>query len=233
MEKPARSKGKIFSFIPGATSVSFHNPPISPGPEKRPENWNKFKANPGKGFSGPIISIIPAEARRKSRSGSFDVTEPTSPKVSCMGQIKHKHKKLKNKKKNTVKSKSLPSPRDFYKLESSPGEAKKKPSSAIRRIFGIRRSDHSDVPDREEEAVQVQGKATSLGQMKRFTSGRNSLANFDWTAHMPAASDDRNYHSDEERGGGGESDEDGVIIPHSAPIMVVGGGVAFGGKERS
>ncbi|XP_043708786.1 uncharacterized protein At1g76070-like [Telopea speciosissima] len=217
MEKPARSKGKIFSFIAGAT-------PISPGPEKRSENWSKFKANhPCKGFSGPIISIIPAEARRKSRSGSFDAAEPTSPKVSCMGQIKHKHKKLKNKnqKKLIVRSKTLSSPPDFH--ESSTGEVKKKkPFSGIRRIFRNRKSDNSDAvfDDSDREVtVQVQGREQpSLGQMKRFTSGRDSLANFDWTAQVPAASNDRKYHSDEERDGGESDDEDGIIIYHSAPI---------------
>lgn len=36
----------------------------------------------------PFVSILPPEARRKKKNGSFDAREPTSPKVSCMGHVK-------------------------------------------------------------------------------------------------------------------------------------------------
>ncbi|KAJ4967008.1 hypothetical protein NE237_018857 [Protea cynaroides] len=227
MEKPSRSKGNLLTHTgagarAGAASLTFHNPPISPNRDMRPENFSRFKANTSnKGFS-----LIPAEARRKSRNGSFDATEPTSPKVSCMGQIKHKHKKLKNKNQKKLKStrdscklesspreekkkpssailinsSTLSTRRDFCKLESSTKEEKKKPSSTILRIFRNKKSDNSDVvfddPDKEA-SVQIQDRAPSLGQMKRFASGHDYLANFDWTAQTPVASDDQNYHSDE------------------------------------
>ncbi|GMN35873.1 hypothetical protein TIFTF001_005585 [Ficus carica] len=78
---------KILKFLPRAVSaVHFHHQslPFSPNREKR--------------FSGPIIPMIPHEARRRpKKSGGREEAEeeePTSPKVSCIGQIKHKHKKI-------------------------------------------------------------------------------------------------------------------------------------------
>ncbi|KAJ4963322.1 hypothetical protein NE237_023261 [Protea cynaroides] len=242
MEKQVRSRGKnIFPFLPGA--ITFRKPQISPGHDKKPENRSKYRTNAGKSFSGPITSIIPVEARRKSRNGSFDGAEPTSPKVSCMGQIIQKHKKLKDKHKNLkkqshkmviFKSKPALSPRDSNEHESSPRDAKKKLLPGILRFLQNKKSDSDAVIDDSDKNRGVQDKAPSLGQMKQLASGRISLSNFDWTAHVP--SDDRNYHSDEEGGGGGgggggrsdgEDDEDDIIIPHSAPIMFVGGGVAL------
>lgn len=204
MERPARSKSKIFSFLPRATSVTFHNlpfSPVSPVRDKRPE----LKTITSKGFSGSIISIIPAEARRKSRSGSFDSKEPTSPKVSCIGQIKHKKK--------ISKSKGV-SPVQDSKPVSSPREAKK-PASAIQKLFhGVSTGRKSDVSDNRSP---LKDRAPSLSQMKRFASGRDTLANFDWTAHVTVEPDHRNYDSHKQRE---ESEQEAVIIPDSAPIMV-------------
>ncbi|GFS36010.1 hypothetical protein Acr_00g0043370 [Actinidia rufa] len=56
----------------------------------------------------------------------------------------------------------------------------------------------------------------SLSQIKRFTSGRDSLAGFDWMAQIaPAEGDQGNYYSDEDSDG-----EEEVIVPFSAPILV-------------
>ncbi|KAJ4971935.1 hypothetical protein NE237_005034 [Protea cynaroides] len=130
MEKQVRSKKNIFPFLPGA--ITFRKPHINPGHIRA-----LFRINAGKSFFGPITSIIPVEARRKSRNGSFDGAEPTSPKVSCMGQIIQKHKKLKDKHKNLknqshkmviFKSKPALSPRDSNEHESSPGDAKQRRS---------------------------------------------------------------------------------------------------------
>uniref|UniRef100_A0A5B7BNF0 Uncharacterized protein n=1 Tax=Davidia involucrata TaxID=16924 RepID=A0A5B7BNF0_DAVIN len=89
-----------------------------------------MKTHVGRGFFDPIISIIPAEARRKPKNSSFEAQEPTSPKVSCMGQIKRKMK-IKKTKQIVVLL-----PKDF-KPVSSPSEAKKKPSilNSIRNMF--------------------------------------------------------------------------------------------------
>ncbi|KAF8406666.1 hypothetical protein HHK36_008756 [Tetracentron sinense] len=198
----------ILRFLPrAASSVTFQNPPFTPGREKRTENSNKLKANAGKWFSGPII---PAGAPRKSKNGSFDSQEPTSPKVSCMGQIKHKKKIHKSKR---------VSPPQESKPASSPRKVKKQ-SSALRSIFGGAK------PGRKSDASAAKpplpDRAPSLSQMKRFASGRDAFTNFEWTAQGVKVRPD--YYSDEERGDQSD-EEDEVLIPFSAP-MVVGGRLA-------
>ncbi|KAK1262288.1 hypothetical protein QJS04_geneDACA001282 [Acorus gramineus] len=190
MEKPTKGRGNLLKFLPKATSFSFPNaPPFSPGREKRHN----------RGFSGPIISIIPAEARRNP--------EPTSPKVSCIGQIKHKKKLSKSKSKSKSKSRLPPS--------AAPADAaadKPKPASAIKRMFRGRSSKKPPVPPPAAVAA-----APPLGNMRRFASGRDTLAGFDWKA------------SDEEE----EEEEEDFRVPHSAPIVMgSGGGGAFEAKKE-
>ncbi|KAK3038890.1 hypothetical protein RJ639_028612 [Escallonia herrerae] len=240
MEKPAKTtKSKLLKFLPKATSaVSFQNPPFSPNREKRSENAKIGKTHFRKGFSGPIISLIPAEARRKPRNSTFIAQEPTSPKISCMGQIKHKKKIQKNvtlpRNFTHYPAPALPESRrepETVKPVASSPERKNKKKSSIRSIFksskpaGGRKSDSSahdlkpPLPDR----------APSLSQMTRFASGRDAFANFDWTAQI--APDPREFFSDDEEIGG--SSDDGEyeepIIPFSAPLTAGGGnkGVAL------
>ncbi|KAJ8618215.1 hypothetical protein MRB53_014401 [Persea americana] len=186
MEKQARSKSAVLSFLSKTAAAAFSKPPFSPGREK---NSIKLKGHTAKGLSGPIISIVPSEARRKSKNGSFREQEPTSPKVSCIGQIKHKKK--------ICHAKRVPPPiQDRKKI------------FAVGRVFrgakaGRRKSD--------ADADKVVGSAAgvpSLGQMKRFSSGRDALANFDWED-------------------GGESDEEEFRVPHSAPLERGGVGVVL------
>ncbi|KAJ4973167.1 hypothetical protein NE237_006341 [Protea cynaroides] len=87
-----------------------------------------------------------------------------------------------------IKSNTQSTRRDLCKLESSTKEEKKKPSSVILRIIqnkNIKKSNAFDVvfddPDKEAP-VQIQDRAPSLGQMKRFASRHDFLANFDWTS---------------------------------------------------
>ncbi|KAK9271189.1 hypothetical protein L1049_026779 [Liquidambar formosana] len=223
MEKPAKSKNKILKFLPKAASaVTFQNPPFSPGREKRLDNASKLRAYAGRGFSGPIM--IPVEARRKSKNESFDTQEPTSPKVSCMGQIKHKKK--------IHKSKRASPPKNVIKPVSSSKEVKKqKPKELKKQTSTIRNLFRSTKPGRKSDATAdrpplVPDRAPSLSQMKRFASGRESFASFDWTAQIaPVDSDHRDYYSDEERE---ESDgEEEAKIPFSAPMMLGGGEVAL------
>lgn len=167
MDKQTKHKNKILKFIPKA--LSFQNPPFSPTRDK-----DVTATRPGgRAFSGPIVSIIPKEAWRRTKSEMADTPqEPTSPKVSCLGQIKHRHKKkMMIKKEKDVKRSRVPS------KEAAPEKKEKMLSGA-------------------EEA-----KAPALGQMKRFASSRSSLSNFDWTAQV-APEDSyqrRNCHSNEER----------------------------------
>ncbi|XP_022769269.1 uncharacterized protein At1g76070 [Durio zibethinus] len=219
MEKQAKPKNNILKFLPkaaSAISVTFQNPPFSPGRDKRPDNHTgKHKGYAGKGFSGPIISIIPREARRKSKTETFETQEPTSPKVSCMGQIKHK-KSIKKAKRVSPPKVSKP-----VSESSSSGEVKKH-ASKLRRIFSMAKPAKKSVASSNK--TELPDRAPSLGQMKRFASGRNAFASFDWMSQIaPMDADQRDYYSDEERVDS-DFEEEEVIIPFSAP-MTVGGGV--------
>ncbi|XP_010935181.1 uncharacterized protein At1g76070 [Elaeis guineensis] len=208
MEKPTRAKAtKIFSFLPKPTSFSIPHPPAySPGRE----NPAKSKAL-HKTFSGPIISIIPVEARRKEKNGGgFDAQEPTSPKVSCIGQVKHK--------------------KPCRPKRSSPPRQERKPANfIIRKMFQrkARPGRRMDAAESSEGRPAVVGRAPSLGQMQRFTSGRETLRDFDWRKvemkQEAATGDPEKCPSSDE-----ESDEEhDVAIYHSAPLMVGGGVVGM------
>ncbi|XP_010941356.1 uncharacterized protein At1g76070 [Elaeis guineensis] len=213
MEKPSRAKAtKIFSFLPKPTSFSISHRPLSPGREKssKPKAFhNKAKAfHNNKAFSGPIISIVPVEARRKEKNGgNFDAQEPTSPKVSCIGRVKQRKLVCRSKR------------------HSLPQQEWKPPTLIIRKMFRrkLRPSRRRDAAESSEgrPAVAAAGRAPSLGQMKRFTSGRETLLNFDWRKaerRQEAATGDREEsYSDE------ESDEEDY---YSAPILMGGGVVA-------
>lgn len=219
MEKP-KSRNKFLKFLPRAASaVRFQNPPFSPV---------KLKPHAGKGFSGQFMSIIPAEARGKpknSTTATFEAQEPTSPKVSCMGQIK-KHKKKTN---IITKDKHVSLPTNF-KPGNSNDEAKKK-ALGFGKLFGGAWPHGRKFDDSKGKPFNlVDRSAPGLGQMKRLPSRRNSLANFDWTAQIEPVDGDygRDYFSDEES----EGEEKEVIIPFSAPIILVGGRVALEPKKE-
>lgn len=216
MEKQTKLRNKILKILPkaaAAVTVTFQNPPFSPGRDhnKRPKNTSKWF----KQHNSHVVHMIPDEARRKSKDGGgIDSQEPTSPKVSCMGQIKHKKKQIK---KGNAKSMSLP------KEGTS--------TTAFRRMFNGaklagRKSDAAayTTSDHEKEEVPRRS-APALSEMKRFVSGRDSLSNFDWKAPgqvAPEEMDHSDYYSDRERD---ESDgeEEEVMIPFSAPIIAGGG----------
>ncbi|KAK8643019.1 hypothetical protein V6N13_012336 [Hibiscus sabdariffa] len=93
MKKEAKPRNVIFTFllkaVSAVVSVGFRNPlvTLSLGRDKRATSAGKAL------LPGPTISIIPDEARRKSKS---ETHESASPKVSCVGQIKHKKKAKRN-----------------------------------------------------------------------------------------------------------------------------------------
>ncbi|GKV17787.1 hypothetical protein SLEP1_g28249 [Rubroshorea leprosula] len=208
MEKQGKqgNNNMILKFLPKAVcAVAFQSPPFSPGKDKR--------------FCGPIVSIIPDEARRKtSKNESFETPEPTSPKVSCMGQIKHK-KNIRKAKRATAAREG----RDHNKPVSSPKEVKKH-SSAVWRLFTSSKPPRkSDVPDETERSHSED--APSLAQMKRFASRHDTLSGFDWTTQIAAVEGDhrRNCYSDGDQGGkGSDGEEEEEITSFSVPIMEAG-----------
>ncbi|KAI9201781.1 hypothetical protein LWI28_029177 [Acer negundo] len=246
----SKPKNKILKLLPKAAGavVSYQNLPFSPSRDKRSSDYNHPNKLPHHHhhhhyhFSGPMI---PEEARKKSKNDETIDQEPTSPKVSCMGQIKQKHKEKKNKiKKATIinNKKSFSLPKDIKpssSSSSSPGHELKKHASKIRRIFTISKHSrsksnvyaddhHHHENNNIESPVQLPERAPGLSQMRKFASGHSVLADFDWTAQItPVDSDHRNYYSDEERGNSDEEEHEEVIIPFSAPMMIGGGGVAL------
>ncbi|GAB4832970.1 hypothetical protein Ancab_006991 [Ancistrocladus abbreviatus] len=237
MEKANKPKNNLFlKYLPRAASaVSFQNPTFSPGRDKRSSTKH------GLGFSGPLI---PLEARRRPKNGStsnFDVAqEPTSPKVSCIGQIKLKHKQ----KKMIKKMKSQPSVSSSAQHHHKAKESKKQPIK-FHKIFGKSKSDIFEGKS-NSCGVKVSEEAPSLGMMRKFASGRETLGNFDWKAEIKGVdfddNDNHDYHSDyeekrrrrRENYGGAEEDdnEKETIIPHSAPILIGKGGVALEPNKR-
>ncbi|XAR61605.1 hypothetical protein NMG60_11016071 [Bertholletia excelsa] len=157
MEKAVKAKNKFLKLLPRAASaVAFHSHPFSPTRDPR------LKAYAGKW-------LVPEAARLKPKELAFEpAEEPTSPRVSCIGQIKHK-KKMKKEKKRASRPKELGPVRPNLwtarnvAVASSPGEP------------------------------ELLDRAPSLSQMKRFASGRDSLNGLNWAGGAGPA-----YNSGEE-----------------------------------
>ncbi|CAM8938368.1 unnamed protein product [Rhodiola kirilowii] len=245
MEKEARevkSKNKLMKYLPRAASaLTFQNPRVSPGREAKPRHSDAYRnrahaaqtAAQNRAFSGPLASLVPMEARGNKKEkkedgrrgdGGFDsdVEEPRSPKISCIGQIKEKKKLNKLKRE---KSKKLEKVKKSQAKTEDKG-AKNKPISGLGNIFRRKNTSGSA----EKTVVKVAPPPPGLSQMKRFSSGRDAFANFDWTKQVAPV--DRECYSDddeqrrdwddddEEEEDGGRSD---VMIPFSAPMMIGGG----------
>lgn len=88
----AKSKNKILKFLPRATSsVSFQNHLIySPSKDKFRSSDKPHQSHLGFGFSGPLITADPCK-KIENNSDNTVGYEPTSPRVSCIGQVKCKY----------------------------------------------------------------------------------------------------------------------------------------------
>ncbi|RDX58548.1 hypothetical protein CR513_62129, partial [Mucuna pruriens] len=217
MEKQLKLRSKILKALPkavAAVSVTFQNPPFSPGRDHK---------------SKPIVSMIPHEARRKSRDRGIDEIysqEPTSPKISCMGQIKHKKKKIKKAKAKSNTSSSASRNIEvkkhvsaFQKMLSFQGA---KPKSEGRKSNA---SAPGDINNKYKDDALDAARAPHVSQIRRFCSGRDALANFDWkVAQVAPEEEEIDYYSDDPKE---EEEEHQVIIPFSAP-MLMGDGVGHG-----
>lgn len=163
MEKQTKGllklKFLILRLLPKVSAVTFTNAPYSP-----------TKTHSGKILPGPII---PVEARLRPNKSL--AREPSSPKISCMGQIKHKKKNgAKQVKARREKHASLP--KDFNVGKGEPIRG--------RHVFDKQTGRKSDAGLGE--------RAPSLSRMKRFASGREPIGKFDWTAEIsPTGGDEK------------------------------------------
>ncbi|KAK4374302.1 hypothetical protein RND71_004979 [Anisodus tanguticus] len=201
MEKTCKSSKKktIFKLLPKAAAAAafiLHNAhaPFSPSREKRLAAEHQHKNHHHKGFAGPIIPVIPAhQSGRKS--------EPSSPKISCIGQIKHNKKKL-----NRISSSKTTS-----NSNNQQKNVTKKSVSNFGNMFGgkskLISGRKSDVAA-ENIICKLPDRAPCLSQMQRFASGREPLTNFDWRSIQITTEDHHKYYTDDDRGHSDDEDED-------------------------
>ncbi|GAB2289260.1 hypothetical protein Dimus_023565 [Dionaea muscipula] len=195
MEKHNKPKTKLFLSLPRAASaMSFKNPICNPGRDKQ---RSSVKQNIG--FSGPITPEI-ARKKTKNATKSFDVVaqELTSPKVSCLGQIRLKHKK-----KTTTKKKN-------YNDHDHGGKSKEVMKiKAFTRPSIFSRPRKVEGKSRGKSGDEVVIEAPSLGKLNKYASGRETLGDFNWKTHITSIDNNGDYEEDDE-----------VIIPYSAPILI-------------
>lgn len=174
------SRNVIMACLPKAAALISAYPiaPISPGRDiKRPGDYSARarRSFSGRGYSGPMISIVPKEAREKKRDSGFESQEPTSPKVSCIGQVKLKKKMSKAK----VKEKDRTGDRDRDRPVLRINEIKSEHSSLrgvkalqLKKFFTISREKKPAQTVSDSEFIPEAG-VPSLGRLKRFSSGRH------------------------------------------------------------
>lgn len=163
MEQLLKIKTTILKFItkqPVSISlVTFQNPTLSPC--RSPMTH--------------VVSLFPKEARRKQKRGiSFSPKEPTSPKVSCIGQVNRKKKKMKEKEKKLH--------REVQQVVSTKKNDSVRGSETKVMVWISKGSFEGRKEGGEEKTSAMVGSAPpSLNAMKKFTSGRGSLYDFDAT----------------------------------------------------
>lgn len=236
-----KNKNKLLKMLPKAMSFGHRVPPFSPGRDlHHNHNHHNNTAANKMFFSGPMVPLVPNAARVRRNKSDAVWDEPTSPKVSCIGQIKLGKSKCPTGKKNKNKTTPLLIPKISKTSTSSlTKEDEKGRLSKIKRIFSFspasggnisRKSHPTAVSAAGEHPVTVVSTAAvpSLGQMKKFASSRDALGGFDWTVEMEhdeesPADHRRGYYSDDEKRGAyfrddDDDDEDDIIIPFSAPL---------------
>jgi len=219
MEKKQRKHARSRSFTAAGLASFFRSTVASFSsnfPTRARSSFNHRNA-----FSGPIVSIVPPEARgrrAKHRSG-YRTPEPSSPKVSCIGQIKRsssrRQKKVNPCGKNGAACPLPPRPAEGTKPRGGPR------GSFVKRMSFFRRS-RSRSSSKDDRCVNgscaVAAPAPAgLGQMKRFASGRAAFQDFDW----------RQQEVDMRSSGCSDwEDDDEGFVAHSAPLTLGGGVVA-------
>ncbi|KAF3519786.1 hypothetical protein DY000_02064032 [Brassica cretica] len=194
-------------MLPKAMSFGHRVPPFSPGRDLHHHHNNTTSSSSNKAyFSGPMVPLVPKAARVRRNKSDAVWSEPTSPKVSCIGQIK----RVKSKRSSSPKKNMIPKIPKTSSSSLAKGDEKGR-VSMIKRLFSFSSAAGSGNSSRKsrpaaatEHPVTVVSSAAvpSLGQMKKFASSREGLGGFDWAVEMKREEEspaDRGYYSDEER----------------------------------
>ncbi|KFK34451.1 hypothetical protein AALP_AA5G147100 [Arabis alpina] len=223
-----KNKNKILKMLPKAMSFGHRVPPFSPGRDLHHNHHHNTASNKAF-FSGPMVPLVPNAARVRRNKNDAVWDEPTSPKVSCIGQIKRV------KSKNRANTKSL-----IPKVPKTSSLTKENEKSRgffkIKRLFSFSPATGGGKTSRKSHSSAVAEHPVtvvpSLGQMKKFASSRDALGGFDWSVEMKQEEDSpadhhRGYYSDDETKGkyfrdddDEDEDEDDIIIPFSAPLSL-------------
>ncbi|KAL9306767.1 hypothetical protein AtEden1_Chr1g0022401 [Arabidopsis thaliana] len=193
MEKASNSNKstKFSKMLQRAMSIGHSAAPFSPRRDFH-QHRTTSTANRGIFFSSPLV---PTAARVK-RNTKYEAVfaEPTSPKVSCIGQVKLAKPTCPEKKNKAPKNLKSSLSSCVIKEEDNGSFSK------LKRIFSMRsypsRKSNSTAfataaarehPIAEVDAVTA---APSLGAMKKFASSREALGGFDWTVQMKREKED-------------------------------------------
>lgn len=209
MEKPCKSSKKkitILKLLPKAAAAAAFilqnaHAPFSPSREKRLEHHHKNHHH--KGFTGPIIPVIPAHQVSGRKS------EPGSPKISCMGQIKQNKEKTLNLMRSSENTSPGKNQRKNITRKSMPNFGSMFGGKS--KLISGRKSDVTT----ENIVCKLPDRAPCLSQMQRFASGREPLTNFDWRSIQITPQDERKYYTDDD-----DDDDDDEISPFSGPILL-------------
>ncbi|KAF8053664.1 hypothetical protein N665_1387s0021 [Sinapis alba] len=212
MEKASNNNNskKLSKMLQKALSIGHSATPFSPVRDFRHQR-TVSTANRGYFFSSPLTPLLPTSARGRRRTKSNGVVaEPTSPKVSCIGQIKLAKSKCPEKK-NTRATKNLKtSSSSLVKEESKGGWSK------LKRLFSTGRNplrkstSTASATVIEHPVVAVEAVAApSLSKMKKFATSRESLGGFNWSVEMKRQEEET--RSDHRRGYSSDDDEEKMI----------------------
>ena len=155
-------KAKLLKFVlkQPVASVAFQNP-----------NMSSFPPRAGRSPTCRV-SIVPMEVRRNRGGESFSEQEPSSPKVSCIGEVKGM------KKRKVCGQKRVPT----QEGDAAACREKKKPLQWIFKGSSAERQEHSTkacVLEEKAAATTETKECPSLGTMKNFASGSGSLPRFE------------------------------------------------------
>lgn len=159
-----------------AVSIGHSGATFSPARDIRHRRTTSTVVNRGFFFSGPITPLLPGAARVKRRTKNDVVcAEPTSPKVSCIGQIKLAKPKCTEK-----KNRAAAAPKNLKTVSSSLiKEVDKRSFSKLKRLFSTGKN--LSRKSTSTAVIEHPVAAPSLGKMKQFASSREALGGFDWT----------------------------------------------------